>query len=378
MHHTAAVCDLAVTLTSVLRNTADVQLHDVWELTASTLLGYQRHRRLTAAEIDVLGDLVLARLGLTLAIAARRVVTEVDNIDYIGQYDDRTRVVLAQWCDVGPDAAHGPVAPDGRHRRRVVDRPPPRTPTPCHGWATRADVLRRAARDRARRGAVAHRRRRHPLPRRLQQRRGHRARPSGPHPCRLTTARGAQHPQPLPPPADRGAGRAAARHRPGRTRHLPVHHLRHRGQRAGLADGDRPHRRQRRRRRRARLPRVLDVDGRPQSRTSGPPATDRPTSPPSLPRGPRPEAPTARPPVAASRLPPTTWPERATVRHSSWPTSVSPARASSTLLPSSSPVSSTAPTGPAPSSSPTRSSRASAAAARSCGGSRPPGSRRTS
>ena len=28
MHHTAAVCDLAVTLTSVLRNTADEQLHD--------------------------------------------------------------------------------------------------------------------------------------------------------------------------------------------------------------------------------------------------------------------------------------------------------------------------------------------------------------
>ena len=70
----------------------------------ATLLGYQRHRKLAAAEIDVLGDLVLARLGLTLAIAARRVVTEVDNIDYIGQYDDRTRVVLAQWCDVAPDA----------------------------------------------------------------------------------------------------------------------------------------------------------------------------------------------------------------------------------------------------------------------------------
>ena len=121
MHHTAAVCDLAVTLTSVLRNTADVQLHDVWELTAATLLGYQRHRQLTAAEIDVLGDLVLARLGLTLAIAARRVVTEVDNIDYIGQYDDRTRVVLAQWCDEGPD-----VLTDRLHRMAgpAADRRP--------------------------------------------------------------------------------------------------------------------------------------------------------------------------------------------------------------------------------------------------------------
>ena len=104
MHHTAAVCDLAVTLTSVLRNTADEQLHGIWELTAATLLGYQRHRLLTPAEVEVLGDLVVARLGLTLAIAARRVVTEVDNVDYIGQYDDRTRVVLADWCADGPEA----------------------------------------------------------------------------------------------------------------------------------------------------------------------------------------------------------------------------------------------------------------------------------
>ena len=104
MHHTAAVCDLAVTLTSVLRNTADVQPHDIWELTAATLLGYQRHRPLSPAEVDVLGDLVVARLGLTLAIAARRAVTEVANIDYIGQYDDRTRTVLAQWCGLGPEA----------------------------------------------------------------------------------------------------------------------------------------------------------------------------------------------------------------------------------------------------------------------------------
>ena len=111
MHHTAAVCDFAVTLTSVLRNTADVQLHDVWELTAATLLGYQRHRPLAPAEVDVLGDLVLARLGLTLAIAARRVVTEVDNIDYIGQYDDRTRVVLAAWCAEGRE-----VVSDRLHR----------------------------------------------------------------------------------------------------------------------------------------------------------------------------------------------------------------------------------------------------------------------
>ena len=117
MHHTAAVCDLAVTLTSVLRNTATVQHHDVWELTAATLLGYQRHRLLERAEVEVLGDLVVARLGLTLAIAARRVVTEVDNADYIGQYDDRTRTVLAEWCHDGPE-----VLTDRLHRMAGTHR----------------------------------------------------------------------------------------------------------------------------------------------------------------------------------------------------------------------------------------------------------------
>lgn len=122
MHHTAAVCDLAVTLTSVLRNTAEVQHHDVWELAAATLRGYQRHRLLEPAEVDVLGDLVVARLGLTLAIAARRVVIEVDNVDYIGQYDDRTRTVLAEWCGDGPE-----VLTDRLHRmagtRTIASRP---------------------------------------------------------------------------------------------------------------------------------------------------------------------------------------------------------------------------------------------------------------
>lgn len=94
MHHTAAVCDLAVTLTSVLRNTAGEQLHDTWELVAAVLCGYQRHRQLAPAEVDVLGDLVLARLGLTLALSARRVQTHSENATYINQYDASTRRVL--------------------------------------------------------------------------------------------------------------------------------------------------------------------------------------------------------------------------------------------------------------------------------------------
>ena len=72
VHHTAAVCDLAATLTSVLRNTAPAQTTELWALAAAVLRGYQRHRPLTPGEADVLGELVIARLALTLAVSATR------------------------------------------------------------------------------------------------------------------------------------------------------------------------------------------------------------------------------------------------------------------------------------------------------------------
>ena len=103
MHFTAAVCDLAVTLTSVLRNTAGIdEATDLWGLAAAVLNGYQRHRLLEPAEVDVLGELVLARLALTLAISARRAASHPENLDYISQYDATTRSIL------GALAAHGP------------------------------------------------------------------------------------------------------------------------------------------------------------------------------------------------------------------------------------------------------------------------------
>ena len=104
MHHTAAVCDLAVTLTAVIRNTAEVQLHPLWELAAAVLNGYQRHRLLSPAEVAVLAELVVARLGLTLAIAARRTPEDADHAAYINQHDERSRAVLREWCEPGLDA----------------------------------------------------------------------------------------------------------------------------------------------------------------------------------------------------------------------------------------------------------------------------------
>ena len=102
MHHTAHVCDLAVALTAVLRNTPGQQPTGTWELAAAVLAGYQRHRPLTPQEVEVIGDLVVARLGLTLAISHRLSTAYPDNRAYVGQYEAGARRVLADLLDLGP------------------------------------------------------------------------------------------------------------------------------------------------------------------------------------------------------------------------------------------------------------------------------------
>ncbi|GHH71316.1 hypothetical protein GCM10018793_06290 [Streptomyces sulfonofaciens] len=101
MHHTAAVCDLAVTLTSVLRGT-DVSSGRLWRLTEAVLRGYQRHRRLSTAEASVLGELVIARLLTTLAVSAARRGRHRDNHRYITQYDDGSEQVLGVLAALEP------------------------------------------------------------------------------------------------------------------------------------------------------------------------------------------------------------------------------------------------------------------------------------
>jgi 4-aminobutyrate aminotransferase-like enzyme/Ser/Thr protein kinase RdoA (MazF antagonist) len=102
MHHTAHVCDLAVTLTAVLRNTAGQQPAGTWDLAGAVLAGYQRHRPLTPQEADVLGDLIVGRLALTLVISQRRSSVDEDNQTYVNQYDTSTRRILEEFLDLGP------------------------------------------------------------------------------------------------------------------------------------------------------------------------------------------------------------------------------------------------------------------------------------
>ena len=103
MHHTAAVCDVAVALTSVLRNTATRQVASVWELAGAFLDGYQRWRPLLPEEAAVLGHLVLARLLTTLDISRERVDEHPANRTYISQYDASTQRLLATLLDLSDD-----------------------------------------------------------------------------------------------------------------------------------------------------------------------------------------------------------------------------------------------------------------------------------
>jgi 4-aminobutyrate aminotransferase-like enzyme/Ser/Thr protein kinase RdoA (MazF antagonist) len=102
LHHTAAVCDLAATLTSVLRSTSAEQPVDLWTRAAAVLRGYQRHRPLLPAEADVLGELVIARLLLALADSARRAPAHSGNAAHVTQDDASTRRVLAELEAVDP------------------------------------------------------------------------------------------------------------------------------------------------------------------------------------------------------------------------------------------------------------------------------------
>lgn len=103
MHHTAAVCDLAVTLASVLRRADGDGVGRLWQLTDAVLRGYQRHRPLTTAEVAVLGELVIARLLTTLAVSAARRERHAENFRYITQYDQNSEHVLGLLSTLGRD-----------------------------------------------------------------------------------------------------------------------------------------------------------------------------------------------------------------------------------------------------------------------------------
>lgn len=111
MHHTAVVCDAAITLAAVLRHSGprvgdrdapDTWGLDTWGLAGAVLRGYQRHRLLEPEEVDLLGDLLLARLSLTALISRTRAREHADNLAYITQYDESTTRLLDELTSLVP------------------------------------------------------------------------------------------------------------------------------------------------------------------------------------------------------------------------------------------------------------------------------------
>lgn len=82
MHHTARAADLSTSLASLLRLAPDL-----WSAAGRFLDGYQRIIRLEPEEVQLLGELVLARLVTTVLISAWRAPLHPDNHEYVTGWD---------------------------------------------------------------------------------------------------------------------------------------------------------------------------------------------------------------------------------------------------------------------------------------------------
>ncbi|GIJ57368.1 aminotransferase class III-fold pyridoxal phosphate-dependent enzyme [Virgisporangium aurantiacum] len=99
MHHNARVADLAIGLAALMRQAADP-----WAAAAGLLDGYQRLTPLEPEEVDVVGELVLARTVAGLLISARMVARHPANGAYLAQSDDVNRRLLDLLSPLEPTA----------------------------------------------------------------------------------------------------------------------------------------------------------------------------------------------------------------------------------------------------------------------------------
>lgn len=98
MHHTARVCDLAISLTSLLRET-----DDLWADARQFLDAYQRVLPLDPAEVALIGELVLARSAASILISAWRAPLFPDNEEYLTSLVAGSWRILDQLAGMDPD-----------------------------------------------------------------------------------------------------------------------------------------------------------------------------------------------------------------------------------------------------------------------------------
>ncbi|MFC6160065.1 aminotransferase class III-fold pyridoxal phosphate-dependent enzyme [Kribbella jiaozuonensis] len=93
MHHTARVCDLAISLTSLLRES-----DDLWGDARQFLDAYQRVLPLDPAEVELIGELVLARSAASILISAWRAPLYPDNEEYLTSLVTGSWRILDEWA----------------------------------------------------------------------------------------------------------------------------------------------------------------------------------------------------------------------------------------------------------------------------------------
>jgi 4-aminobutyrate aminotransferase-like enzyme len=124
--HTAQIADFAVGLASLLRGRPG---EDVFRVARIAIDGYSSRLPLEPAELEVLADLVAARLATIVTISAWRVGRYPENAEYIQAWDSDSWELLDLFETTGPDqltyelGAARPLAPSGqlaRRRREVL------------------------------------------------------------------------------------------------------------------------------------------------------------------------------------------------------------------------------------------------------------------
>jgi 4-aminobutyrate aminotransferase-like enzyme/Ser/Thr protein kinase RdoA (MazF antagonist) len=124
--HTAAVADFAIALASLLRGRPN---DDVFRVGRIAVDGYAGRAPLEPHELEVLGDLVAARLAALVAISAWRVERYPENAEYIQAWDEGSWPLLEFFASTGRDdvsrafGGGAPVEPTEeltRRRRRLL------------------------------------------------------------------------------------------------------------------------------------------------------------------------------------------------------------------------------------------------------------------
>ena len=120
--HTAQAADFAVGLASILRGRPE---EDLFRVARIAVDGYALRIPFDSHELEVLGDLVTARLCTIVAISAWRVARYPENSDYIQAWDEDSWHLLELFDRIGADevayqlgAARPPVPTDELARRR--------------------------------------------------------------------------------------------------------------------------------------------------------------------------------------------------------------------------------------------------------------------